>query len=156
MKQFLILFFVVCSVQARAQCDYPRAKSAPAKPVWLAVELPPRTDRYYYDIGYGTGESYEKAMEKAIANIGKKRLLATGQQMSFDTVPVAKDRAPLTVKAHPEHEYWECCLDPVQRKYVYYLHLLCVVATNPSDDINTVITDKKYLQPYVPVPNRKK
>jgi hypothetical protein len=148
MKHFLyILIFTFGSIAANAQCTYPVSKSAAKKPLWLTVELPPNGDYYYYDIGYGTSENYEEALEKAITNISKKRNLATGQTIALDIAQAAAVTEQLTVKARIEHHYWEYCLDPMLRKYVYYVNILCVVANNPSFDISRVVTNKKYLKP---------
>jgi hypothetical protein len=141
-----ILIFTFCSIAVNAQGAYPTSRSAARKPLWLTVELPPNGDYYYYDIGYGTSETYEKALDNAIADIGKKRNLATGQTVVLDTAQITVVNVPLTVKARVEHYYWEYCLDPVQRKYFYYVSILCVVATNPSYDISKVKTNKQYLK----------
>jgi hypothetical protein len=133
-------------ISTNAQCDYPESKSAEEKPFWLVVELPPNGDYYYYDIGYGTGENYEDAIDKAISNICKKQNLATGQTIILDSLTTLI--TPLTVKARIEHQYWECCFDPVKHKDVYYMNILCIVANNPSYDISKVQTDKKYFKTY--------
>lgn len=147
MRYYLFIILLLCSIATNAQCAYPDARSAAWKPKWLTtMDLPPNGDFYYYDIGYGEGESYENAFDNAIANVSKKRLFATGQRVAFDIAEAAKNES-ITVKARIEQEYWERCFDPVQRKRLYYLTFLCIVASNPSYDISRVKTDKKYLTP---------
>lgn len=117
--------------------------------MWLTAELPPSGKNYYYDTGFGLGESYEKALDNAIINIGKKRDLATGQIIRFDSLHNTIGNGQLTVKARIEQDYWECCFDAVQHKKLYYVHILCIIATNPSFDISSIRTDKKYLSPLI-------
>lgn len=147
MKYFLFVILLFCGIAVKAQCAYPDAKSTAQKPMWLTKELPPKGSYYYYDTGYGVGETYEKAFDKAIVNIGKKRKLATGQNISFDSLQNTAISEPLTVKARIEQDYWECCTDAVMHKKLYYVKILCVVANNPSNSISKVKTDKKYLRP---------
>jgi len=144
------IVFVVWFLQCHtilAQCAYPDSRSAQWKPVWLTTQQPPSGKHHYYDKGYGTGETYEAALDHAIANISKKRELATGQIVTFVTGTAVAGNSQITVKARIEHEYWERCHDAVQRKQLYHVNILCVVANNPRDDISGVKTNKKYLKP---------
>jgi hypothetical protein len=145
-KYYWFVFCLLYSAFVYSQCDYPVSVSAQGKPIWLKTELPPSGNFYYYDKGYGIGKTYEEALDNAIVNIGKKRNLATGQMISFDTNNTAV-YGTLTVKARIEHEYWEYCLDPDSHNYLYYLHILCVIVNNPSKSIDEVKTDKKFLKP---------
>ena len=109
--------------------------------------MPSSGRQHYYDKGYGTGETYEAALENAIANISRKRELATGQIVIFGAAnPTVSSSGQITVKARIEHEYWERCHDAVQGKVLFHVNILCVVASHPNNDIGSVKTNKKFLK----------
>jgi hypothetical protein len=119
----------------------------PRKPVWLTVELPPAAAGYYYDTGYGTGVTYDGALEHAINNIGRKRKLATGQTVVFEAAAVVSIEVPLTVRAKIVHEYWEQCSDATLHKDLYHVHILCIVPVRPDINIDSIKPDSRYLMP---------
>ena len=147
LKNIIVLVMVLSNLTVVAQCRYPDATSANWKPMWLTDKMPRNGARYYYDKGYGVGETYETALASAISNIGKKRELATGQRVSFVAESAAEGNQSITVKARIKHEYWERCHDAAQRRALYHVHILCVVANHPKHDVSRVRTSRKFLRP---------
>ena len=147
MKKGFIFIALFLPYLAFAQCAYPDARSIQWKPMWLTTtELPRNGKCYYYDTGYGIGESYESALAAAMFHISTKREWATGQTVNFINGKTVAANSDIVVKARIEHEYWERCHDAVQGKQIYHVNILCIVAKHPDYDISRVRTNRKYFK----------